>query len=127
MSKMSSSRPYLVKALYDWIVDNNCTPYILVSAEIDGVSVPRQFVKDGQIILNISPAAVVGLNLDNDAISFSARFAGSPMDVFVPNAAVLGIYAQENGQGMIFEPEDDPDPAPQNPDKSSKPSLKVVK
>lgn len=124
---MSSSRPYLVKALYDWIVDNNCTPYILVTTEIDGVSVPQQFVKDGQIILNISPAAVVGLNLDSDAISFSARFAGSPTDVYVPNSAVLGIYAQENGQGMIFEPEDDPDPAPPGSDRPGKPSLKVVK
>lgn len=135
---MSSSRPYLVRALYEWIVDNGCTPYLLVDAEAPAVDVPRQFVKDGQIVLNISPTAVADLLMSNESISFSARFGGVPTGVFVPSGAVLGVYARENGQGMLFEgPEPSPEPPSDGPEPggagegpsrgNGRPSLKVVK
>ena len=132
---MSSSRPYLVRALYEWILDNDSTPYILVNALGDDVEVPKEHVKDGQIILNISPTAVQALNIDNDAIQFRGRFAGIPFQVYVPLPAVLGIYARENGQGMFFDV-NDTDPEPPGPGKKTaeeqrpkpgKPSLRVVK
>lgn len=100
---MTSHRPYMVRALYEWILDNNCTPYILVNAHEAGVEVPQNFVKDGQIVLNISPVAVQGLLVANEGLEFHGRFGGIPMRVFVPIVAIMGIYAKENGQGMIFE------------------------
>lgn len=134
---MTSSRPYMIRALYEWIVDNRSTPYLLVDAHGDGVSVPQDFVnKDGQIILNISPGAVKDLDISNERVYFNARFGGIPTDIFVPCTAILGIYARENGQGMIFEPEGSQPvpPTPTNgggssPDtkESKRPSLKVVK
>lgn len=131
MPKLSPSRPYLVRALHQWILDNQCTPYLLVEAGIAGVSVPVDFVEDGQIVLNISPSAVRDLLIDNDGVSFSARFGGVPMAVFVPTVAILAIYARENGQGMMFGGEagaPDPNQPPPSPDSgSSKPSLTVVK
>lgn len=102
---MSSSRPFIVRALYDWILENNCTPYILVNAFADQVEVPQEHVKDGQIILNISPSAVQALIIKNEALEFEGRFAGIPKLVYVPIGAVMGIYAKENGQGMIFDAE----------------------
>ena len=107
---MSSNRPYLLRAIYDWVTDNGLTPYILVDAMREGVDVPPQAVKDGQIVLNIAMQAVVDLELGNDRISFKARFSGISRDVFVPVAAVLAIYAQENGQGMMFPEDADPTP-----------------
>ena len=101
---MSSSRPYIVRALYDWIIENECTPYILVNAFDDNVEVPQEHVKDGQIILNISPSAVQSLFIRGEAVEFDGRFAGIPKRVYVPIASVMGIYAKENGQGMIFDP-----------------------
>lgn len=136
---MSSSRPYIIRALYEWIVDNEATPYLLVDAHGQGVSVPQNFVsKEGQIVLNIAPSAVRDLHLENEAISFNARFGGVPMQVYVPCGSVLGIYARENGQGMIFEPEEAPKPPPNDgggKDSSAgpsnkpgkRPSLRVVK
>lgn len=133
---MTSSRPYLARALYEWIVDNGCTPYVVVNANRDDVQVPRAHVKDGQIVLNIAPSAVVGLKLDNDALEFNARFGGVAMQIYVPMSAVLGIYARENGQGMIFEPEDSPPTPPSTSDsnrsnadnkKPGRPGLKIVK
>ena len=100
---MTSSRPYMIRAVYEWVAENDCTPYILVNAEMEGVAVPEQYIQDGQIILNISPTAVVDLNMGNDLLSFRGRFGGVPQEVFVPVAAVLGIYARENGQGMLFD------------------------
>ena len=100
---MSSSRPHLVRALYDWIIENDCTPYILVNAFADDVQVPQEHVKDGQIILNISPSAVQSLFIRSGAVDFDGRFAGIPKRVYVPISAVMGIYAKENGQGMIFD------------------------
>lgn len=139
--RMTSSRPYMIRALYDWIVDNGCTPYLLVDAHASEVQVPQQYVnKDGQIVLNIAPTAVVELAIENAAVSFNARFGGIPTDIYVPCSGVLGIYARENGQGMIFEPEIDVDPEPPKPSKpkavvskpaakaeAKRPSLKVVK
>lgn len=128
---MTSSRPYLLRALYDWIVDNGMTPHLLVDAEYQGCEVPRQFVADGRIVFNVNPAAVNGLTLGNDYVLFDARFGGSPMSVTIPLPAVLAIYARENGRGMVFneeEPGDEPPPEPEAPDtKPARPSLRVVK
>ncbi|RLA44780.1 MAG: ClpXP protease specificity-enhancing factor [Gammaproteobacteria bacterium] len=128
---MTSSRPYIMRALYEWIVDNDCTPYVLVDASSEDVMVPQQFVKDDQIVLNISPGAVMDLNISNEAVAFNGRFGGVATDVFVPVSAVVGIYARENGQGMVFEPEEaaePPDDTPPEPNKiEGRPSLKIVK
>ncbi|MCE8023616.1 MULTISPECIES: ClpXP protease specificity-enhancing factor [Halomonadaceae] len=99
---MLSSRPYLARGLYEWLLDNEQTPYIVVDAEQPGVSVPRQFVQNGQIVLNVGPTAVRDLHIENDAIRFHARFGGQPMQVVVPMPALVAIYAKENGVGMVF-------------------------
>ncbi|MDX1736117.1 MAG: ClpXP protease specificity-enhancing factor [Halioglobus sp.] len=101
---MTSSRPYIMRALYEWIIDNECTPYVLVDASIDGVLVPSQYVKDDQIVLNISPDAVVDLHISNEAVTFNGRFGGVATDVYVPVNAVVGIYAGETGLGLVFDP-----------------------
>ena len=135
---MRSNRPYLLRAFFDWIVDNECTPHIIVDAHHPMVQVPQEFVKDGQIVLNIAPRAVTNLSLDGDAVQFSARFNGVPVDIYVPIAGIFGIYSQENGEGMVFEKDDSTEPLPPGPkmvtrsdpkDKSvkPKPSLRVVK
>ena len=115
-------------------MDNDCTPHVIVDAEAPGVDVPKDYVKDGQIVLNLSPSAVIELQLADDCVSFNGRFGGRPTDVFMPMAAILGIYARENGQGMAFEPEEDgDDPAPEGGNeptpfrRAGKPSLTVVK
>ncbi len=100
---MTPSRPYLVRAIYEWLVDNNATPYLLVDATQANVRVPTQHVKDGKIVLNIAPHAVKDLFMRNEGITFSARFGGVPMMVSAPMAAVAAIYARENGQGMFFD------------------------
>ena len=137
---MKSSRPYLLRALYEWIVDNGCTPHIIVDADVPRVDVPRQYVKDGQIVLNLSPTAVIELQMADDAVTFNGRFGGEPVDIFIPIGAILGIYARENGQGMAFEADDDHEPpgggdggdggdnapTPLRPG-GGRPSLKVVK
>ena len=99
---MTSTRPYLIRAMYDWIVDNQCTPHLLVDAGFDGVQVPRQYVENGVIVLNMAPSAVRDLQLGNELVSFSARFAGTPHDIRVPTGAVQAIYARENGQGIFL-------------------------
>lgn len=129
---MTSSRPYLIRALYEWIVDNSLTPYLVIDARADDVSVPQQYVnKDGQIILNVAPRAVMELSLGNDAVVFKARFGGVPTDVYAPCYAVAGIYARENGQGMMFEseapPPRDPSPEKKGGPAEKRPSLKIVK
>lgn len=131
---MTSSKPYLLRALYEWIVDNQCTPYILADAFAENIMVPQQYVKDGQIVLNISPTAVVDLQMNDGVITFNARFGGIPTDVSVPVFAVLGIYARENGRGMMFDPEEPPPEPPAKkleeapkPDLKERPSLRVVK
>jgi stringent starvation protein B len=142
---MNSSRPYLVRALYEWIVDNDCTPHMLVNAEYPAVQVPKGFASDGQIVLNVSPSAVRHLHMDNEAVSFDGRFGGTSHTLYVPIGAILGIYARENGQGMVFDmesaagedealegvaddgPGDDSPSGGQPPRPSGRPSLKVVK
>ncbi|MES2917781.1 MAG: ClpXP protease specificity-enhancing factor [Pseudomonadota bacterium] len=105
---MTPSRPYFVRAIYEWLNDNALTAYVLVDATLPGVQVPAAFVKDGRIVLNVAPGAVRDLFLHNDDITFSARFGGVPMQVYVPMVAVLAIYSRENGQGMFFDEEDYP-------------------
>lgn len=134
---MASSQPYLIRAIYDWIADNNLTPYLLVDAENVNAVIPREFIEDGKIVLNINASAVSDLQLGNEYIMFNARFSGKAMEISVPIVAVLAIYARENGQGMMFDessnlpptPPDDGNPPtkPDKPKKSSKPQLKVVK
>lgn len=106
MSGMTSNKPYLIRAIYDWIVDNQLTPYILVTVEHGGVEVPTEFVKNGKIVFNISPASCRGLHIEPDRIVFTARFAGIARQVFVVPQTVLAIYAHENGQGMEFPEEE---------------------
>ena len=129
---MTSTRPYLIRAFYEWIVDNDFTPHLVVNAEQEHVTVPHQHVENGKIVLNISPSAVKALDLGNDWICFNARFGGKSLDIGLPPDAVLGIYARENGQGMLFEeqPESDPPPTPgaeEKPKNSSPPKLKIIK
>lgn len=100
---MTSSRPYIIRALYDWIVENDCTPYLLVDSRWPGVHLPEQLAQDDQVVLNASPMAVRELELGNDSISFLTRFGGVSHHVYVPVAGVMAIYARENGQGMVFE------------------------
>lgn len=99
---MTSTRPHLIRALYEWIVENQCTPHLLVEVKDEQTRVPRQFVEKGVIVLNVAPSAVKHLLLGNDRISFSARFGGTPHDIDVPVAAVQAIYARENGQGIFL-------------------------
>lgn len=124
---MNSSRPYIIRAIYEWIVDNDCTPHLLVDVEVEGVDVPQSYVSDGQIVLNISPTAVVGLEMGNQFVSFNGRFGGVATDIMVPIKAILGIYARENGQGMVFDTTEEPDNPPDPPPDRVRPSLKVVK
>ncbi|HEX9772774.1 MAG TPA: ClpXP protease specificity-enhancing factor [Steroidobacteraceae bacterium] len=103
---MNSRRPYLLRAMHEWISDSSCTPHIVVDAAAAGVEVPRQYVRDGKIILNVSWTATSQLRMANDEVSFQGRFGGASMSVRVPLAAVLAIYARETGQGMIFTDEE---------------------
>jgi len=124
---MISSRPYLIRALHEWIVDNGLTPYLLVDAEREGAQVPQQHVESGKIVLNLSPGAVRELHIGNQEVSFNTRFGGRPMLVKFPVGAALAIYAKENGQGMVFAEEDGDTPPEPPSTKPSKPSLKVIK
>lgn len=114
---MTSPKPYLLRAYHAWLVDNDLTPYLVVDASRPGVQVPSEHVKDNQIVLDVSAPAVQGLVMDNEAVSFMARFGGRPFSISAPVPAVLAIYARENGQGMVFpeEPED-PTPPEQDPE-----------
>ncbi len=125
---MTSSRPYLIRAIHEWVLDNEMTPYILVDAKVDGVDVPQQTVQDGKVVLNISPQAVEGLVMNNESIAFNARFSGVSTYISISTMAVLAIYARENGRGMVFTEEEGTDP-PQGPDEEppKRPALKIVK
>ncbi len=142
--RMSSHRPYLLRALVEWINDNGLTPHILVDAGVAGVQVPPASIKDGRVVLNIAERAVVRLSIDHEAVTFSARFSGVSYPVHVPVSAVLAVYARENGQGMALPddivaaedaPEDDlpsdddaaPTPPDDTPPKPGRPHLRVVK
>jgi stringent starvation protein B len=122
---MSSNRPYLLRAIYDWISDNQLTPYILVDAGMAGVRVPPQVIQNGQVVLNLAMRAVANLDLGNDWISFQARFSGVSQAIQIPVQAVLALYAQENGQGMMFPVDEEggetPPPVPAPDDASPAP------
>lgn len=124
---MTSSKPYLIRAMYQWMVDNGTTPHLLVNAANENVKVPRGHVEKGKIVLNIGPMAVKALTLGDADVSFNARFAGKPMNVVVPVENVMAIYTRENGQGMMFgDEEEQPPPEPEKAS-PSRPRLKVVK
>lgn len=152
LTAMTARRPYMLRAVYEWLVDNQLTPHLVVDAEQPGCQVPFEFVKDGQIVLNIAPSAVGNLQLANDRVEFNARFSGKPQRVYVPMIAVVALYARENGAGTIFEEEpqlqdvaetdaqapqqgpsavidgaQDDDAKPSKPSKSKRPTLKVIK
>ena len=126
----TKQRPYLIRAMHEWMVDNGLTPHIVADAAADGLRIPREYVKDGKIVLNVGYSATRALVLGNDEIVFEARFGGVPQQISVPVAAVLGIYARENGQGMIFSGED-PESGPDGPEGGgsggTRPKLTVVK
>lgn len=134
---LTSRRPYLLRAMHEWMTDNGQTPHLVVDAGVEGVVVPRQYVRDGKIVLNTSYEATSGLLIKNDWIGFGARFGGVAFDIHVPVHAVLGIYARETGQGMIFADEDEgpaPPAPPEGPSRPTgtdgpprRPTLKVVK
>ena len=126
---MTSSKPYILKALHEWIEDNGQTPLILVNTNYPGVDIPPGIASDGKVVLNISYAATEGLHMDSEGIGFSARFGGKSAPVFVPMGAVLAIYSRDSGQGMMFEENDTPPPPQDGPKKTrkGKPSLRVVK
>ncbi|MEX2525483.1 MAG: ClpXP protease specificity-enhancing factor [Gammaproteobacteria bacterium] len=127
---MTSNRPYVLRALHEWILDNGMTPYILVNAEVPDVVVPREYVNEGKVVLNVAPRAVKNLHISNDFVSFSARFSGAPFEVHVPQNAVLAIYARENGKGMIFPEEEtgsETEKKQTSDTEEKKPHLKVIK
>ncbi len=131
MSEPGSTKPYLLRAMFEWCVDNGLTPHLAVAVDAH-TRVPQAYVKDGEIVLNINYSATKDLRIDNDAVTFAARFGGVPFDVYVPIGAVRAIFARENGQGMFFEaeqhapagasPEDTPPPL-----RGGKSALKVIK
>jgi stringent starvation protein B len=133
----SSTKPYFLRAMYEWCLDNGYTPHLMVAVNAR-TRVPPGYVKDGEIVLNINFSATKDLLIGNEAVTFSARFSGNPFDIYVPVDAVRGIFARENGQGMFFEPDEtassaaegEPEGPPDQPDPPSgnkKPALKLVK
>jgi len=125
---MNSSVPYLLRAINEWILDNGCTPYLILDAAVNDTSVPMDYVKDGQIVLNISTTAIRDLVIGDDHVAFSGRFGGVPHEIYAPMAAVMGIVAKENGEGMWFPREEsDPEPPPTPMKKKGPPRLKVIK
>ena len=124
---MTPSRPYLFRAINEWLLDNGMTPYILVDATVENTYVPQHFVTNDEIVLNISPESVQNLSIDNAGISFNARFRGQPFDIYVPMQAVQSIYAKENGKGMMFDPEEYNNEIPPAEKKPAKPHLRIVK
>lgn len=119
---LSSRRPYLLRAMHEWLTDNTQTPHLVVDAGVDGVQVPRQYVRDGKIVLNVSYEATSGLLMKNDWVSFGARFGGVAHEVRVPMRAILGIYSRESGQGMVFSDDDLPPPGETPPSPPSPPT-----
>ena len=127
---MTSSKPYLIRAIYQWLVDNRLTPYLMIDADFPDVLVPEHFIEDGKIVLNIAPDTVQQLVLSSDWVSFDARFSGVTHRIRLPVQTVTAIYAVENGRGMVFDPEeisDDLPPENTPPKSTGKPQLKVMK
>ena len=140
-TSITPTRPYMVRALYQWIEDNALTPYLMVDATADNVQVPKEHVQDGRIVLNIASRATGNMSMENDYIHFSARFGGVSQEIWVPLTAVMGIYAKENSQGMFFDPNEYDDYVPEEdaattskkstatpkPKRDNKAGLKVLK
>ena len=131
---MTSSKPYLIRALYEWLLDNQATPYMLADTSHPDVMIPRGIASDGKVVLNLAPSAINNLEMTNDYVSFSARFNGKAQDIYCPIAAILAIYARENGEGMMFNPEsekavetDGVADGTDKPKKPNRPGLKVIK
>lgn len=122
--EMISNRPYLIRAIYDWIVDNQWTPHFQIDANYPGTNVPQEYVQEGVIVLNAHPSAVFGLSFDNDLFAFKARFQGIERSIYFPPEAVLAVFARENGQGMPFPPE--PYPEDYAEETENKPTLQTV-
>lgn len=129
--EMTSSRPFLIRAIYDWIIENRLTPHMLVDANTEGALVPQEYVEQGRIVLNVCPNAVNQLVISNHDVRFNARFNGNSKYVEFPCQAVLAIFAKENGQGMVFNSDQNNSPIPPpispSPDHNKKPNLKIVK
>ena len=123
---MTSSKPYIVRALYQWILDNNTTPYILVDVTNDQVMIPQGIANDGKLVLNLAPQAVENLEMTNQHLSFSARFNGVAEEIYCPMLSLLAIYARENGEGMMF-PLEESEQADSAGKKSPGPTLKIIK
>ena len=102
---MTPPRPYLVRALIDWIVDNDCTPFVAIASDMDGVTVPPATAKDGRVVLNLSASATRNLEISNERLTVDCRFGGKPFHVTAPMGAVVAVFARESGEGMSFEPE----------------------
>ena len=140
-TSITPTRPYMVRALYQWIEDNALTPYLMVDATADNVQIPKEHVQDGRIVLNIASRATGNMSMENDYIHFSARFGGVSQEIWVPLTAVMGIYAKENSQGMFFDPNEYDDYVPEEdaattfkksaaapkPKRDNKAGLKVLK
>jgi stringent starvation protein B len=125
---MISNKPYLLRALHEWILDSGLTPHIIVDVQAENVDVPPQAIQDGKLVLNISPGATQGLELGNEAIRFKARFAGTSYPIFLPVEAVMAIYARESGQGMMFAREKDAGSEPaEKESRTDGPTLKLIK
>jgi stringent starvation protein B len=124
---MTSSKPYLVRALYEWILDNDNTPYILVDTNSDQVLIPPGIANDGKVVLNLAPSAIQNLEMTNSQVSFSARFNGVAEQIFVPLSSLLAIYARENGEGMMFPAEETDAGSGSEAAKPKGPTLKVIK
>jgi len=123
---MTSSKPYLIRGLYEWLLENDVTPYLLVDANFYGVMIPQGTANDGKVVLNLMPSAIQALVLDNEYISFSARFGGVAQNVYCPMAAILAIYAKENGEGMMFNEEPHASPDPDGKKASPKPGVTAI-
>ena len=132
MSQVLPKRPYLLRAMHEWITDCGNTPHVIVDAGREGAEVPRAYVKDGKIVLNLSEGATQRLRMGADFVEFDARFAGVVHHVRFPVSAVLGVYARETGEGMVFSeadlgPEPPNRPTPSDENAPRRPQLKVVK
>lgn len=125
---MAPLKPYLIRSVYEWIVDNNLTPHLLVNANSNKGNLPMDYIEDGKIVLNMRPQAIEALSLGNELIEFNARFSGKPMTITASVNAVMAIYAKENGKGLVFDQENtDGNEPPPEQEPPSKPSLRVVK
>jgi len=125
---MTPLKPYLIRSIYEWIIDNELTPHLLVDATKGNAILPEQFIEDGKIVLNIRPQAIQGLALGNELIEFNARFSGIPKHIVAPVSAVLAIYAKENGKGMVFDQEEsENEELPVEKKPPAKPTLRIVK